>query len=226
MAKILKGEEYKKRVDLKTKVDLDNRVDLFDVAEPSGVVSKEVFDAQGKARAILEEARGEALQIRKEAKELLDQVKDEMEKARKMGEEAGFQDGQAKALESLNQIHLLREKMFQNVEPQLVKLAFSIAEKIIGQQIQENDMAIIEIIRQALDSAIGNKILVRVNPADFEKVKAHQPSLLGHVEATKTISFKEDEMVKQGGCVVESEIGTIDAQLETQLMAIKKALGL
>ncbi len=149
-----------------------------------------------------------------------------MEKARKMGEEAGFQDGQAKALESLNRIHLLREKMFQNVEPQLVKLAFTIAEKIIGQQIQENDTAIIGIIRQALDSAIGNKIVVRVNPSDFEKVKAHQPTLVGHVEATKTISFKEDEMVKQGGCVVESEIGTIDAQLETQLMAIKKALGL
>lgn len=226
MAKILKGEDYKKKVDLKTKVDLDNRVDLFDMAEPSGVVSKEAFDAQGKARAIIDEARDEALQIRKEAKEVLDQVKDEMEKARKMGEEAGFQDGQAKALEALNKIHLLREKMFQNVEPQLVKLAFSIAEKIIGQQIQENDAAIVEIIRQALDSAIGNKILVRVNPADIEKVKAHQPALVGHVEATKTISFKEDEMVKQGGCVVESEIGTIDAQLETQLVAIKKALGL
>jgi flagellar biosynthesis/type III secretory pathway protein FliH len=108
----------------------------------------------------------------------------------------------------------------------VVKLVFAIAEKVIGQQMKENDQAILGVVSQALDSAIGNKILVRVHPSDYEKLKAQEAQLLSQVEATKTISFKEDDSVKVGGCIVESEIGTVDAQLDTQLSAIKKALGL
>jgi flagellar assembly protein FliH len=226
MGKILKGDDFKKRMDLKTKVQFEDRVDVFDDSESSVVVSKDVLDAQSKARSILEEAKLEASQIKKEAKELLDQVKDEMEKSRKKGEEWGYQDGQAKALEFLNKIHLLKEKMFQNIEPQVVKLVFAISEKVIGRQMKENDQAILGVVKQALDSAIGNKIVVKVHPSDFEKLKAQENELLSKVEATKTISFKEDEAVKAGGCMVESEVGTVDAQLDTQLSAIKKALGL
>src|SRR5262245_44029717 len=225
MGKILKGEEYKKKIDLKTKVEFEDRANVFDVAEPSVVVSKEALDTQAKVRGILEEATAEAAQIKKDAREILGQVHEEMEKSKKKGEEQGFQEGLGRALEYLNKIHLLREKMFQNVEPQVVKLVFNIAEKVIGQQIKESD-AILGVIRQALDAAIGQKIVVRVNPSDYKKVKEHEAALLSKVESTKTISFKEDDAVKRGGCVVESEVGTIDAQLDTQVAAIKKALGL
>jgi flagellar biosynthesis/type III secretory pathway protein FliH len=99
MATIFKGSEYKKTVDLKTKVALEEPTSIFDVAEPSGVVSKEAFEAQGKARLILEEARGEAAQIKKAAKEILGQVKEEMEKSKKAGFEKGFQEGLNQALQ-------------------------------------------------------------------------------------------------------------------------------
>lgn len=226
MAKIVKSGEYKKQIDLKTKVDFEDRADLFDITEPSGVVSKDVFEAQGRARTILEEAKAEAAQIKKEAKEILEQVKEEMEKSKKEGDARGFQEGLARALEYLNKLHLLREKMFRDVEPQLVKLAYGIAEKVIGQQIRENDMTIVEVVRQALDAAGGYKVIIRLHPKDLVNIKAHENLLLSQVEATKTISFKEDEAIKQGGCIIESEVGTIDAQLDTQLNALKKALAL
>ena len=227
MAKILKGDDYNKRIDLKTKVEFEDRAsNIFDEAEPSTVFSKETLDTQTKARAILEEATAEAAQIKRGAKEILDQVKEEMEKSKKKGEEQGFQEGLGRALEYLSKVHLLREKMFANLEPQVVKLVFNIVEKVIGQQLKDGDAAIIGVVRQALDAALGQKITVRINPADFEKVKSQESLLLSKVDASKTVSFKEDDMVKMGGCVVESEVGTIDAQLETQIGAIKKALGL
>ncbi len=226
MGKIVKSSEYKQKVDLKTKVEFEERGNFFEVSEPSGVISKDVLDAQGKARAILEEARAEANKIKKEAKEILEQVNDEMEKSRREGDARGYQEGLARALEYLHKLYSLREKMFEDIEPQVVKLSFSIAEKIVGQEIRENDMAILGIVKQALDSAIGYKILVRLNPVDYLKIKSQEKSLLSKVEAGRTVSFKEDESVKIGGCVVESEIGAIDAQLDTQLSAIKKALGL
>ncbi|MBL7685214.1 MAG: hypothetical protein JNK65_04160 [Deltaproteobacteria bacterium] len=226
MGKILKGDDFKKRLDLQTKVDLEDRADLFEVDETSSIVSKEVLENQGKARSIIEEARAEAQLIKQEAKQVLDQVKAEMEKSRAQGEEWGYQDGLAQALEYLNKIHLLREKMFQNIEPQVVKLVYEIVERLIGQTFKEKESIIIGVIRQALEAAIGNKILIRINPADYEKVKEQQALLLSRVDATKTISFKEDDSVHVGGCIVESEIGTIDAQIDTQLTAVRKALGL
>lgn len=226
MGKIVKSSDYKQRVDLKTKVDLEERANFFDVSEPSGIISKDVLDSQGKARVIIEEAKEESRKIKTEAREILNQVQEEMERCRKQGEERGFQEGLAQALEYLNKLHALREKMFEDMEPQVVKLSFSIAEKIVGQQIHENDMAIMGIVKQALDASIGYKILVRLNPSDFEKIKSQETQLLAKVDSSRTISFKEDDSVKAGGCIVESEVGAIDAQLETQLNAIKKALGL
>lgn len=226
MGKIVKSSDYKQRVDLKTKVDLEERANFFDVSEPSGIISKDVLDSQGKARVIIEEAKEESRKIKTEAREILNQVQEEMERCRKQGEERGYQEGLAQALEYLNKLHALREKMFEDMEPQVVKLSFSIAEKIVGQQIHENDMAIMGIVKQALDASIGYKILVRLNPSDFEKIKSQETQLLAKVDSSRTISFKEDDSVKAGGCIVESEVGAIDAQLEIQLNAIKKALGL
>ena len=226
MGKIVKSSEYKQKVDLKTKVDFEERGRFFEVSEPSGVISKDVLDAQGKARGILEEAREEAKKIKADAREILNQVNEEMERSRQEGDQRGYQEGLARALDYLNQMYSLRERMFADIEPQVVKLSFSIAEKILGQQIKENDMAILAIVKQALDEAIGSKILVRLNPVDYEKIKAQEKELLAKVEHGRSLSFKEDDSVKVGGCVVESEIGAIDAQLDTQLNAIKKALGL
>ncbi len=226
MGKIVKSSDYKQRIDLKTKVDFEERSNFFDVSEPSGIISKDVLDSQGKARAIIDEAREEARKIKTEAREILNQVQEEMERSRKQGEQRGYQEGLTQALEYLNKLHALREKMFEDMEPQVVKLSFSIAEKIVGQQIEENKMAILGIVKQALDAAIGYKVLVRLNPSDYEKIKSQEAQLLAKVESTRTISFKADETVKVGGCMVESEVGAIDAQLDTQLNAIKKALGL
>ena len=57
-------------------------------------------------------------------------------------------------------------------------------------------------------------------------LKEHEKDLLTVIDQTQSISVKEDEEIPAGGCIVETELGTVDARLETQLRAIKKALGL
>lgn len=224
MAKIVKKEDYKSQIDLKTKVDVGTRTDIFDNFKSSGIVSKDALDTQGKIRAILDEATKEAEQIKKEAKEILEQVQEEMEKSKKEGKEQGYQEGLAQALEYLNQIHILKDKMFKNIEPQLVQLSYGIAEKIIHRKIKEDDLVIVEIVRQAAQAAMGQKLTVRVNPDDLKNLKANENLIFNHIESSKTITFKEDKDIQPGGCIIETEVGTIDARLEIQIAAIKKAL--
>ena len=226
MAKILKGDEFKKRMNLQDRIDTDLSSSFGGATEVGGVIDREVLDASGRAKQILEEARGDAGRVKAEAKEVLAQVQEEMERSRKQGHELGYQEGLQQGLEMLHRVKELRQKLFDDNEREMVKLVFEIAEKIIGREFRENDKAIMNVIRLAVSDAVGDKIVVHLNPQDYEKVKKNEAELMSKIESGKTLVFREDDTVKIGGCVVETDIGTIDAQLDTQLNAIKKALGL
>lgn len=224
MAKIVKSDDFKRKVDLKTRVDFEDRADFFEEVKLSPIVSKKSMKDQGEVRSVLEEARDEALKIKKEARELLEQVQQETERARREGDARGYQEGLERALEYLSKIHLLREKMFQDIEPQVLKLVFEIVEKILQQKLEE-DQVVLGIVKKAIESAMGNKMLVRIHPEDLKTIKENEALLLSKLDSSRTVSFREDELIKRGGCVVETEVGAMDAQLHTQLSAIKKAMG-
>ncbi|MDL1871317.1 hypothetical protein FBR05_03835 [Deltaproteobacteria bacterium PRO3] len=226
MAKILKGDEFKKRLNLQDRIESDLPSSFGGATEVGGVIDREVLDASGRARQIIEEAKGDAARIKAEAKEVLAQVQAEMERSKKEGYDLGYQEGLQQGLEMLQRVKELRQKLFDDNEREMVKLVFEIAEKIIGREFRENDKAIMNVIRLAISDAVGDKIVVHLNPQDFEKIKKNEAELYQKIESGKTLVFREDETVKVGGCVVETDIGTIDAQLDTQLNAIKKALGL
>ena len=226
MAKILKGDEFKKRLKLEDRVEAEIPTSFGSASERGGVIDRKVLEVSSQAQQIIEEAKSEAMRIRAEAKELLGQVQEEMERSKQAGHEKGLQEGLQQGLEMLHRVKELRQKLFDNNEREMVKVIFQIAEKIIGREFSENDKAIMNVIRLALSDAVGDKILLRLNPQDYEKIKKNEAELLQKIESGKTLVFREDDTVKVGGCIAETEIGTIDAQLDTQLNAIRKALGL
>ena len=72
--------------------------------------------------------------------------------------------------------------------------------------------------------AMGNELTVYLNPQDYDRIKKHSAPLMSVLQTTQTLQIKASENVKPSGCIIESELGTIDAQLDYQLEAIKKAL--
>ena len=225
MAKIVKGEDFKKRLNLQERIDTEVAPTFNTKFDLGGVVDKEILDASEQARQIVEEARVDAQKLKSEAQEILNQVREEMEKAKTEGYQEGYEEGVEKGLEMLIRVKELRQKLFDDNEREMVKLVFEIAEKIIAREIRDNEKAIFNIVRMALSDAVGEKIQIRLNPQDYENIKKNEEELLQKVESGRNYVFRSDESVKQGGCVIETEIGTIDAQLETQLGAIKKVLG-
>jgi len=194
--------------------------------EGGGVLNKKVMDAKAKAQAIVDEAVLEADRIREEAIALQERIKKEMEKAKKDGFAAGREEGMSAALEKAVALQDLRDRFYAGAEPEIIKLVMTIAEKVIGKMVREHEGAIKSIVRQAVDSTLGERITVKLNPEDYKIITAGEHEFKDIFDRTKRIAFKEDEAVKKGGCMVETEIGTIDARLETQLKAIKKALEL
>jgi flagellar biosynthesis/type III secretory pathway protein FliH len=66
--------------------------------------------------------------------------------------------------------------------------------------------------------------VVRAHPADVAVMEKNRATLVKELSELNEIEIVADARQKRGGCIVESEIGEIDATLDTQLDALQKAL--
>lgn len=218
-SKIIKGADTKKG---EGAAAAPHAADLY--PDEGGVVHRRVLDAREKAQAILDAAAEEAARIREEARRVLEGTKAERDAAVKRGYAEGESKGLGLVTEKLLELKRLRERFFENAEPEVIKLVTEIAEKVIGRIAAENQEIIRSVVHQALERALGDRITVSVHPDDYRTLMAGEHEFKDVIDRTRRLLFREDDGVSKGGCIVETEVGTIDARIETQLAAIRKAL--
>ena len=66
-------------------------------------------------------------------------------------------------------------------------------------------------------------LTVRVSPEDLPHIENARQKF-DAAGRGRFIDFIADQAVKFGGCIIESDSGTIDARLETQLKILENAL--
>lgn len=189
-----------------------------------GVVPREVVSAAEQAAALVQEARASAQEILEQAKAMKERMAEQVEAERERGYAEGQQAGLAEATELIAAATAEREHLLQEAEPEVVRMVFQIAEKILGEAIATGGVT--DVVKRAISEAIGERVTVRVHPEDLEKIRSIEPELNERLQNIKSLNIMADETIELGGCAVDTEVGTIDAQLSTQLAAIKKSLGL
>ena len=65
---------------------------------------------------------------------------------------------------------------------------------------------------------------MRVNPAQVSLLKAEIPELMSTAGLDAKVLVVPDEELMEGGCMVTTTNGVIDATIETQLSVISEAL--
>lgn len=68
------------------------------------------------------------------------------------------------------------------------------------------------------------KINLKVNPSQVSILKQSIPDILSDAGLDARIIIVPDETVTEGGCVVTTANGVIDATIESQISIIKEAL--
>ena len=180
------------------------------------LVKNQIVSAQKEAARILQEAERGADEIRREAQTQAENLKAE-----------AYSEGTENALvefeQNLLEAREIREKVWRETEKDLLRLAVRLAEKIVGREIEKDDQTIVEIVSTALQNARQQeKLTVRVNPKDLPTIEKKAENLAsGRI---RFIDFVADPRVESSGCLIESEVGTIDARLETQLRVLERAL--
>jgi type III secretion protein L len=185
---------------------------------------EEIFGSRS-AWASVEAARRLHQEAERDAQELRARAQQDYQRALEEGRRQGYEEGARQAAQLLAEARALREKLVRETEPQLIKLALKVAEKIIGQELDHNKDKIARIVGKALETVRHQKqIRLRVNPADLVAIEAARPQLLAHLGGEVSLELKSDEAVQRGGCMIDTEIGSIDAQLGTQLEQIARIL--
>jgi flagellar assembly protein FliH len=175
-----------------------------------------------EAEDILQKAREKAVYIEQEA----------YEKGFAQGEKDGLELGgkkAAKLIENIESILLelkqLKEDIPRRYEKEILDLIFFITKKIIHREIAANEIALKDTIINALHFAVEkSKVILSVNPEDFEYVNKLRTQFFAEVKNLKSISINSDPSITRGGCLLETPHGDIDSTVETQLKKIYQSM--
>jgi len=133
-------------------------------------------------------------------------------------QEAGRIEETARLAESFN---AQRSRYFENVEREAVKLALGLAGRILRRESEMDPLLLSGAVRVALGQlSASTEVRLQVPAADFELWRdtiAHLPNL--NVKP----AVVADEGMRLGECRLETELGSVDLSLGSQLAEIERA---
>lgn len=171
-------------------------------------------EAEQRAHEILAEANSEAETLKEHAKE------QGMEEGRHKVEETIKE-----SLVTLNQAVIERKKIIKDAEPEILRIALKSAEQIIRSEVSLHRDVCLNIVSDAINRVSDREqVIIRVNREDAEYIKKFKDKLSGIVDGIKSFSILEDSQIEPGGCIIETNLGYVDARISTKLQAIEDAL--
>lgn len=190
-------------------------------------------DAENQASTIIQNAKDEAAKILAEAQSEKEKIKSEAQKEGfEKGHEDGYQNGVAEVDRLVERMHKIleavmqrRDEILQDTESQIVELIILMARKVI-KIISENQKNVIMANTLAALKKVKTRgiVTLRVNLEDVKLTSAHVKEFIQHVENVQGINVLEDSSVEKGGCIVETDFGSIDARISSQLTELENKI--
>jgi flagellar assembly protein FliH len=113
-----------------------------------------------------------------------------------------------------------RETYFHRVEAEVVGLALAIARKILHREAQVDPLLLAGVVRVGLDNvAAGTHVRLRVHP---DQIQAWQEFFSLQPDLQSLPELMGDATLGPGRCTLETELGSTDLTLETQLKEIEQ----
>ncbi len=164
------------------------------------------------------------------ADELEDQRNEEFKRAYDDGYAAGQSDGLAQYNGDLEKLGQLVASVTASMSHTLDAMADSAVEvvlestsRILGQALAKPvgvEAVVREVIRQCKDRS---RLVIRVSPKDMEMLTNACSKLTDGLNAGQ-VDIVGDDLVENGGCVLETPSGTLDGRLDIQLQYLRDAL--
>ena len=191
--------------------------DKLQIADDVKIIRKDDLEKFFAAEEII-------LESKKKAQEILDKAEEIYKNRFEQGLTEGKEEGKSEYTFKIMDMVLSQVDSLESLEKQLVEVVTKSVNKIIG-DLDEKDR-IVRVVRKGLSAVRGEKrIVVRVSTHDEpivrEDLKAY---LLSDDGRSGYIEVIGDVNLKKGDCILETQMGVVEASLDTQLKILSESL--
>lgn len=219
----------------------DELARIYDQIQKEAKNSAEIIikDAESNARQMLDKALNQGEQLKEKAKD--EGYQEGYSNGYKEGYDFGINESKAEAEAIIKEAQEVKnnadevlknaraevDNFINNSSKDIIKLSVEIARQILGTELTVNQEAIYKLAEKVISNAVDKKqVILKVNPYDFNLVKARKEELSVYVEDSNNLFIVGDPSVKQGNIIADTSAGIVDGRIDTQLdMVLKGLLG-
>ncbi len=173
--------------------------------------------ANEKSDKIINDAKGEAEKIIAEAKESYEQEK-------KRGYNDGVADGKTEMADQLMALATKSAESFTKLEKDVTEVVVRAIKKILG-DIDKHEL-ISNVVKNSLKMIKSQKqAVLKVSPAEAAFLREQVSDLIKDTPSIEFLDIVSDAHLSPGSCLLETDLGVIDASVDVQIAAIEKSLG-
>lgn len=161
---------------------------------------------------------------------LLNLQEDARKKGFTDGFDAGVEIGKQKIDDQINSSKILMDSIAKQYnekisdhEDMLVEIVYTATCKIVSSLIADKRQ-ICEIVKKTLNQVrTAESMLLRLSPDDYKTITA-LPNEIISSSLFNNIQLIEDTEISSGGCILQSNSGSLDCQLDVQLQLFRDSL--
>jgi len=178
--------------------------------------------AKNESEAMLARARAKVVEIEKQAYDK--GFAAGHEEALRLGRDE-LQAKSGKIDELLKDISDARRQLYEKYQSDMVTLMQAMLERILFHEVSVNSQVIKACLKATLGYVVENStVTVHLHVNDLNRLKEaglDDPELLA---GFKQLELTEDPVISEGGCLLESGFGEVDATLESRRDKLSKAI--
>ena len=128
--------------------------------------------------------------------------------------------------DALNAFYQAKEDAYDKLSNDILSISLNIAKKIIKTELETNKEIIINMINEVLGevSKDEHKITLIVSKHDLNQVKDKLSEIIKINNIEAKVNVVEDNEVAEGGVIVKTTSGVVDASITSQLKLVEEAL--
>lgn len=162
--------------------------------------------------------------VKLDAETYKEQVILETEILKEQAKQEGFEEGFTQWSEQIAKLEEEFNRVYKELEKKIIPLAVKTAKKIVSKEIELSPNVIGDIVSANLKAVSQHKnITIFVNKKDLDQLESIRPQLKKSLESAESLAIRERSDIEQGGCVIETEVGIINAKLENRWKILETA---
>ena len=167
------------------------------------------------------EAREIITAAQQEAESIVAKAQQTYEQEKKRGYQEGLAESKGEQADHILKVVSRTINYLSDIEDTLANILLGGVKKIIG-EFDQKELAI-SLVKNALQHVRNEKhVTIRLPSAQYEAVQAQLNSILTEYKGVGFIDLVADPRLTAGDCIMESEIGVVDASIDVQMKALQK----